>query len=263
MSPRLFIAVLIFTASGLFFAFILNVFNVITLSSALPAKIFNKPAIEVKKFFTAIGEIKTLREENQNLSNETTRLKKDLAIQSEIIEKHQEIAEQIEKAKALQINNTIPATVISRSPNKILDSVIIDAGSSKGVGVDDAALVDGFLIGIVVEVSPFSSKVELLTNPKTLIPVRLVSSRARGLLQGSLQGIEVNSIPSNIATKDKELVLSDSQDPAVMPGLPIGELSDKISAESEILKTFLIKSPVNFNTFEFLVIIPTNAQTEN
>lgn len=263
MSPRLFIAVLIFTATGLLFAFILNIFNVFTLSSALPAKIFNKPSIETKKFFNAIEDIKTLREENQNLNNEVLKLKNQLAIQSEIIEKNQEIAQQLDKAKKLQLESAITATVISRSPNKMLDSIIIDAGTNKGVGVGDAALVDGFLVGIVVDVGPFSSRIELLTNPKTLIPVRLVDSRARGLLQGSLQGIEVNSIPSNITTQEKELVLSDSQDPEVMPGLPIGELSDKISAESEILKTFLIKSPVNFNTFEFLVVIPNNAQTED
>ncbi len=261
MSPRLFIAVSIFAVSGVLFALVLNIFNVITLSSALPAQLLNKPTLEVKKFFNAIDEIRTLRSENKNLADEVTRLQKELAIQEEVIEKNQEIAEQITKAKLLQAENVIPATVIARSPNKMLDSIIVNTGSSQGVKVNDVALVDGFLVGIVVDVSPFSSRIELLTNPKAMIPVRLTKSRARGLLQGSLQGIEVNSIPSNIATQSKEMVVSDTQDATIMAGIPIGTLSDKISAESEILKTFLIKSPINFNTFEFLVILPTNAQT--
>lgn len=260
MSPRLVIAVAIFTLAGLFFAFVLNIFNVVALNSISPARILNKPSLEIKKFFSAIGQINNLRDDNQALKKEITALKKDLITQAEIIEKNGEVKEQIAKASALMHEDIIAGTVISRSPSKILDSVVVNAGSLAGVSVGDAALVDGFLVGIVSDVASGSARIDLITNPRILIPVRLVNSRARGLLRGGLKGVEVTDIPGNIEVSEREGVVTDASDSSVLAGIPIGEINSLISAQSEILKKFLLRSPINFSNFEVLVIIPNNVK---
>lgn len=263
MNPRLFIAIAVFTLAGLFFALVLNIFNVVALSSISPARILNKPAFELKKFFTAISQINSLRGENQSLKKEITAIKKDFILQSEIIEKNAEIKEQISKAQNSTYEKIIAGTVISRSPSKILDSVIVDIGSKSKINIGDIALVDGFLVGIVGSVTSNTSRIDLITNPRILLPVKLIDSRARGLLKGGLKGIEITDIPGNIQVSEKEGVVTDASDSKILPGIPIGTIDSAISAESEILKKFLLRSPINFSNFEVLVIVPTNGIPTN
>ncbi|MDX7993460.1 rod shape-determining protein MreC, partial [Xenorhabdus sp. psl] len=58
----------------------------------------------------------------------------------------------------------IPATVVSRNPDKWYDLIGIDKGAQQGIKKDMAVMTSKGLVGRVKSVSQFTSSVELLSS---------------------------------------------------------------------------------------------------
>lgn len=89
---------------------------------------------------------------------------------------------------------TVAATVVAADARSRA-TVTVAAGSIDGVAADSAALVDGFLVGRVVSVSPTTASVQLISDPASSVAVRLRGSRETALLVGVG---DPNRVPMNL-----------------------------------------------------------------
>ncbi|MDP6107307.1 MAG: rod shape-determining protein MreC [Candidatus Brocadiia bacterium] len=107
-------------------------------------------------------------------------------------------------------------------------SIVIGAGTRDDVRVGQAVCALGTVIGTVMEVGPWRSKVRLLTDPDTRLPCRVTSTRKLCLLEGdgtancSVRWIDRDS---EVARGDV-LVTAPVGDalgerPVIPPGLPV------------------------------------------
>ena len=84
--------------------------------------------------------------------------------------------------------STIPSEVIGRDPSNWSNSVIIDKGASGGIRQNRAALSTRGLVGRVVEVGRYSSRVLLITDPNSRVGVVTQRNRQGGMLTGRPDG---------------------------------------------------------------------------
>ncbi|EOT38630.1 rod shape-determining protein MreC [Enterococcus columbae] len=145
-------------------------------SVALVDKILMAPVHLVTDTATRVSELFQTYEENQQL-------KAKIDAYDQLLQKEKNNEREIEQLKSeLELNATLTsyekqvANVISRSPDTWQDLLVIDKGSKNGIEVNMAVMAKKGLIGRVIEVNQYTSKVELLSSKNETsnhFPVRI------------------------------------------------------------------------------------------
>lgn len=120
------------------------------------------------------------------------------------------------------------ARVIGRDAAHRYLSVTIDRGWRDGVGADAAVISpDGAVVGRVVDVAPWTSLVQLITDPLAGAGGRLQSSRATGLVVGA-DGplLQLRYVDSLTTVQRGEQVLTSGDEGIYPAGLLIGHVVD-------------------------------------
>lgn len=89
---------------------------------------------------------------------------------------------------AASLKKAIPCQVIGRSPAGWRESVVIDRGREEGIKVDMPVMTYAGLLGRVVEVTPHTSKVKLVTHPRFRIGALIQRTRHTGVVYGTAEG---------------------------------------------------------------------------
>lgn len=84
--------------------------------------------------------------------------------------------------------NPLAARVVGYSADSYNRIITLDAGSNAGVKVGLPVMGSTGVIGQVISVTPVTAEVRLLTDAQSGISVLIQSSRAEGILQGSVDG---------------------------------------------------------------------------
>ena len=168
-------------------------------------------------------------QENERLRKELEDLKsKDF--QSSFLEaennKLQDVLELEKKSPYAVVN----AKVILDKGSPYLNSVVINKGSNSGIKLGMPVLNKGYLAGRIVEVNFISSRILLLNDLNSRIPVVLSPSGSKAILSGiGKKYPRLQYLPENYEINEKEsLVFTSGKDGVLFPGIAVGkvELSD-------------------------------------
>jgi rod shape-determining protein MreC len=108
-----------------------------------------------------------------------------------------------------------------------VNEVILDKGQSDGVYIGQAVADADGIMGQVISVNSWTSRVLLLTDFRSAIPVRDVRSDARGILigRGRLAKLILKDIPGTIDVKVNDLLVTSGLGGHYPPGYPVGLVS--------------------------------------
>lgn len=129
-----------------------------------------------------------LREANDGLRAENDRLRGELAADWETGAENERLREMLAFRKETP-GELLAASVIAADAASFAKGLRIDRGSHHGVGRNMAVVTPSGVVGRVVEVGPFHSDVQLVTDGRSAVPVRVQRTRAQGVLQGLAGGI--------------------------------------------------------------------------
>lgn len=186
----------------------------------------------------SIDYMYNLKEENIALKLENARLRgveeKFSAIKSE----NTSLKRHLNFISAPQYHSA-PARLVSVSTSVYSDSAIIHAGASEGVMKDQIVINDNGLVGRVIETSEHFSKVMLITDFGSRIPV--ISSHSR--LQAVVAGIGESRarllyLPDTSLLQVGEILMTSGDGKLYPSGLPIARVSKII--EDEVYVTPLV-----------------------
>jgi rod shape-determining protein MreC len=129
-------------------------------------------------------------------------------------------------------DNVLVAELIGVNPVPEEQEVLIDKGSEDSVFVGQPVLDSRGLVGQVVEVSPFSSRVLLISDERHSVPVRVLRSNLRLIAQGTgiSQGLELQHVNSTADIKVGDQLLSSGLGNRFPVGYPVGVV-DKVDLE--------------------------------
>lgn len=119
------------------------------------------------------------------------------------------------------------ARLLLVNADPLLNEVIVDKGQSDGVKVGQPVLDANGVMGQVISVDFFNSRVLLLTDFRSAIPVQDVRSEARGILvgRGRLAKLLLKDIPGTVDIKVNDLLVTSGLGGRYPAGYPIGVVS--------------------------------------
>jgi rod shape-determining protein MreC len=117
----------------------------------------------------------------------------------------------------------ISVQVIADSGGAFVRSVLVAAGSGDGVARGQAAVTGDGLVGRVAEVGNRASRILLLTDLNSHIPVMLESSHERAVMAGdNSDRPQLLYLPINVQPKVGERIVTDGSGGVFPPGVPVG-----------------------------------------
>tara|TARA_Y100000590_G_scaffold462783_1_gene627808 strand:+ start:164 stop:1003 length:840 start_codon:yes stop_codon:yes gene_type:complete len=193
---------------------------------------------------TSIKNHISVYEENTELKKENFKLKEKIYDPGYLILENEQLRklldEQIESS-----TNIISSRVILDKQSPYLNSFIINSGSNRKIKNGMAVLDGKNFIGRIVDVNFFSSRVLLITDLNSKIPIIVQSSGNQAILSG--RGSKIPSIeylPKNHKVKVGDTVFTSGMEGIFKPGIPIGKV---IKEENEfVVSLFSDMSQVRF-----------------
>ncbi len=175
-----------------------------------------------------IGEGKTLlalREENARLRTAHDRLMQWQSV-ARNLENENKALKELLKFEQAPDTNSISARVIGDSGGAFARTMILNAGSKAGVRKGQAVITGAGLVGRVQEVGLRSSRLLLLSDLNSRIPVVIESSRVRGVVAGTNgETLRLVHLPPDVVAAPGDRIVTSGHGGALPPGLPIGVVS--------------------------------------
>ena len=117
----------------------------------------------------------------------------------------------------------LQAAVISREPGGWWQQLVLGKGSLQGVGLGDAVIAPGGLIGLVASATPTTSTVRLLTDPRSRVGVWVGRSHHHGLLSGiGTARPLLRFLEKDPDVRPGDVIFTSPASTLVPPNLPVG-----------------------------------------
>ncbi|MDO8963047.1 MAG: rod shape-determining protein MreC [Coriobacteriia bacterium] len=197
----------------------------------------------------------TDRSDYDVIKKQNLELKQRLAELEEAKLENERIRALVAFAKA-QDYKTAGARVIGRPTDSWEGSIVIDRGSSAGVEPGDPVIASGGLVGQVIEVAPFSSKVRLVTAQDSGVSVLVQRSRANGIVRGSVDGsIRLEFVDKTKAPIRGDVLVTSGLGGVYPKGIVVGEVTDVASPQADLFPDVLVASRVAIDKIEEVLVL--------
>src|SRR4029077_3175598 len=140
----------------------------------------------------------------------------------------------------------ITARLIASSGGAYVRSLMVHAGSEKGVARGQAAVTGEGLVGRVSEVGNRAARVILVTDLNSRVPVVVEGPRQRALLTGdNSERPSLRYLDAGARIKVGDQVVTSGQGGVFPPGLPVGVVAS-LDGEAPRVETFVELSKVEY-----------------
>ena len=149
---------------------------------------------------------------------------------------------------------TVNAPIIGRPADQWWQQVTLGKGESDGVTPGSVVLGIGGLVGRVIEVTPHTSRVLLISDPSSQIGVTVSRSRAMGYLRGQTGDKAVmvffDKLPD---VRPGDVITTSRLSQLFPPGLPIGRV-ESIQLEKSPAPEVVVQLSAPISSLEWVII---------
>jgi rod shape-determining protein MreC len=240
-------------------------------------KMFYKPAGYVAGLFEDIGNLKDLAEENEQLKILAAQYARDKAQYNFIKATNEDLQKQLkftkEQEKLYKYQYHI-AQVVSQTTEPSNSTIVIDLGSKDGVRPNMSVIsIDG-LVGVISQVSNFTSTVKLMTmmdtnDPNSQPPIAATAISKEGKTFGMIESYDpktnrllMNKIPPGDPIAPKDVIVSSGIGGLYPRGLTIGTVESVEVGEFGLTSTAVIKPSAEFQDWKQLIVVFTEERAE-
>jgi rod shape-determining protein MreC len=218
----------------------------------------------IGSWVTNVFRAGSLAEENAALEEELSLVRRQLQEELSLRRENEELRGLLELRDRLgyDATDTVGATVVAESVGNFEWSVIIDRGSLDGVTVDTPVIAAEGLVGRVIDVYPFTSKVLLIIDPDSAVSARLASSGERGFIEGQRdEPLRMELVNPDTEVGPGETVetsgyqLEEDLHGLYPSGVPIGVVDRVAPAEDDVRLEILIRPNVDFSRLANVLLI--------
>lgn len=142
----------------------------------------------------------------------------------------------------------LPARVVGNSR-----FLYIDQGERSGIKIGNGVISQEILVGVVVKVEIHTSKIMLLTDPESKVPVK-TQRGALGLLVGGDNKLLITRILQDYSLEIDDLV-GTSGDQDVPGGLLVGSVSKLIKNDKEVYQQAEISPSIDYQLLTHVFVV--------
>ncbi len=162
-------------------------------------------------------------EENKKLKEEVEELKKNKLSNSFLQTQNKKLQEVVQIEEKLSFT-TVGAKIMLDKNSPYLNSAIINKGQNSGIKLGMPVLSKGHLVGRIVEVNFVSSRILLLNDLNSRIPVIVSPTGEQAILSGlGDQKPSLEYLPENFELTEENSVYTSGKDGVLFSGISIGK----------------------------------------
>ncbi len=213
-------------------------------------------------FFSNMFRAGSLAEENEALRAQLAETAAKLAAVPAIEARFHQLEDLIGLRDELGLSETIGARMFALSPGNLEWYADVDVGSSDGVVADMPVMAHNGLVGVVTDVLPGSSRIQLVIDTEFAAAARLETTRETGVLEGHGQDeLELQLLDPDAKAKVGDRVitsgfrLSNGEVGTYPPGIGIGRVVDVQKNASTGGPTVLVRPFVDFTRLEEVLLV--------
>ena len=195
---------------------------------SVPFKFFDNFTDYINKHLNLYSDYNELKKENNKLKNNISK--------SDFLELENTQLRKLIEEQASSFSDLLSARVMIDKQSPYLNSFIINIGSNKNIKNGMAVLDGKNFVGRIVDVNFFSSRVLLVSDLNSKIPVIIEPSGHHAILSGHGTNKPIlEYLPENYTIQDGDKVYTSGKEGIFSPGIPIGE----IKIEKNVVETSL------------------------
>jgi rod shape-determining protein MreC len=212
-------------------------------------EVLSQPARAANRVVDEVKELIFLRDENSRLQAENERLRQWHTVAQNLEQENAVFRSQI-SARGEPQSFFVSARVIGDAGGPFIRTAVINAGVQDGLVTGLAAVTSRGLAGRVVEAGRRASRILLLTDLNSRVPVVIEGSRYRAVLEGdNSDTMHLNFLAAAAKLSPGDRVVTSGHGGVFPPGLPVGVVS---STTGGILR---VQPFVDYDRLEFVRII--------
>ena len=192
--------------------------------------------------------------ENKKLKKELDEKKQEIFLCKEALKKNKRLSK-LFTFKNISKLKTEVAEIIGYDPSPWFDTITISKGKKNGVKKNMAVIVRNGIVGKIIEVFPNYSKVLLITDKNSAVSIISQKSRAYGIAVGTGHSCKLEYFLSKYQLKKNDVIITSGLDNVFPKGLKVGYVSKTEKIDEEFFQRVLIKTSVDFNSIEEVLIV--------
>lgn len=157
------------------------------------------------------------------------------------------------------------AQVIGREQATWTSMIVVNRGSADGIAKNMPVVTEKGLVGVVTEVAPNASKVQLILDPRSAVGslVQRPESRVAGIVQGSTEDAmtpNMVNIPLNTDVKEGDVIITSGFGGIFPKGITIGTVKNIKEDGGGLLEIAVLEPAVDFHKLEDVMIITASRE---
>jgi rod shape-determining protein MreC len=187
--------------------------------------VLSRPAASLNEAIATARDLANLRTENERLKRENARLLAWQEAARRLADQNRALQSLLD-FKADPQSRYVSARVVGDSGGAFVRSMLLNAGKRDGVAKGQAVVTGDGLVGRIVSAGQWSSRVLLITDINSRVPVVVESARDRAILAGDNTNLpKLVFLPGNSVVKPGDRVVTSGDGGVFPPGLPVGRVA--------------------------------------
>lgn len=234
-------------------------------------RIVYAPVNYISNFISNVGDIKDTYDENRILKERLAQYKGLIYEVQELEKENDELRKAVDKVDSLRDFDAIQANVIARSPERWMEQIRIDKGTSDGVEVNMAVIIADGMIGKVQSASNSTATVQLLTGFDEFNRISgTISREDKDDVFGLIEEYDAESkslLFRIIDESDKDIepgerVFSSGKGGVFPAGLLIGEVEEVIPDKYGLTNTALVKPAADMYDIDNVIVVDRKLEND-
>lgn len=217
--------------------------------------VINTPRLVSKEVTTQFKSRAQLIEENERLSSENFMQRADL-LRLESLEIENAAMRKLLNSPLRKTSRKIFAEVIDIDTDPYLKRIVINRGTSSGVYVGMPVITDQGLVGQVIETNYAYSKILLLVDANSSIPVINVRNHIRAIASGtgSVDELVLSNVPRSVDFQEGDLLISSGLGGVYPEGYPVAIVTNIEYSDKNLYDGIRAKPIVNTDQIKYVLL---------
>ena len=194
--------------------------------------------------------------ENERLRAEALLAKRKLQKLAALTEQNVRLRELLNSSELLD-ERVLVAELIGVDPNAFSQRILIDKGERDGVFLGQPVLDATGLMGQVVEVMPFTSRVLLITDVSHSLPVQVNRNGLRAIASGTGNSdwLELRHVSDTADIRVDDIVVSSGLGKRFPAGYPVGRVTHVNQDSSQPFAEVRVEPTAQLNRSRYLLLV--------
>lgn len=231
--------------------------------------VLEKPVLAVSGFFGRIitgvydfaeaavrGYVFLVRTERENrrLHSEVAHLRLEKQLANELLAENERLRDALEFQRESP-RPGVTVHVIAKDTSSASSTFTVNKGSLQGLDRDLPVITSDGIVGRINAVLPETSKIQLITDPGSVIAVRVQRNREEGLLEGKLDRCALKYVSYYMDVQKGDVLISSGLDGIYPKGLPVAVVTSVRKRESSSFQTVFADPVVSFSRIEEALVL--------